>query len=312
MNVKRHALTLAVVVLVSTAVPVLGASPSAEFDGNVAETPAGETAEIPVTLSETDNATVTVGSESVNYVATVVVGDGNGDRNVTLRYNTSKAGHGGAFSVADGADNVTVVDETELSDDHLLAPGSYELTVAPGNRSGANATDVAALVVGEPESDEDPETETATPGPYAGHVTDIEGGVVVAHAQNQTITGSLDLEPGTEVQVRVQGDQFIRTATTNVTDDGRFRVSFDFDDSVGENGTEFTVSVRANDETQTEVMGVVRTPPTETTETTKQAVQDETTETTTDSQDGSTPGFGLSTAVLALTAVALLALRRDD
>ncbi|WP_137284966.1 BGTF surface domain-containing protein [Halorussus salinisoli] len=315
MQRKRRTLTLALVVLLSTTAPVLGTSPSAEFDAGTVETTAGETAEIPVGLSNTDTATVTIGSEAVNYVATVVVRDGNGDRNVTLQYDTSNAGHGGAFSVTVEADTVTVENETDLDDDHLLTVGIYDLAVAPGNASDANATDVSRLVVTRPpESDSEPETETTTPGPYAGHVADIEDGVVVARAKNQTITGTVDLTPGTVIQVLARGDTFVQSETATVTDGGRFRASFDFEGlpSDVENGTEFTLRVRANGESQKEVTGVFRTPPTnrETAETTKRAVQDETTESTTHTED--VPGFGLSTGVLALAAVALLALRRGE
>lgn len=312
MNWRYRALALAVIVLVSTSVPALGATPSAEFDADVVETTAGETAEIPVTLSETDTATVKIGSERVNYIATVAVHDGNDDQTVTLQYDTSKAGHGGAFSVADDADTVTVESETDFDDEHLLDAGSYELAVAPGNESAENETDVATLAISESESDTETGTETTTPGPHAGHVTDIEDGVVVAQAQNQIVTGTLDLEPGTEILVEARnGGQFLKTNVTTVADDGGFRASFDFDDlpSDSGNGSEFDVVIRVDGEKHQEVTGVIRTPPT--TETTEQAMQDETTRDSSQSQDGSIPGFSLVTGAVAVTAVALLALRRD-
>lgn len=309
---------LAAVVLLSAVGPIAGVaatdgdSPSAELDADVVEVTAGETAEIPIVLSGTDSAVVKIGSENVNYVATVVVHDEKDDGRVTLQYNTSKAGHGGAFSVPDYTnsddDGVTVRNETEFDPDHLLATGSYPITVYAGsNVSEGNETDVGTLAV---ESSEEPSTtETTTVGPYAGYTDDIENGVVVAAARNQTITGELDVSPGTEVVVEARaGGTFLKTTAVNVTDDGRFRATFDFDGVP--NGTEFQILIRVDDQRVAEVDGVLRTPPTTTTPTTttEQAMQDEsTTEMTPSSNGGTIPGFGLATGVLALGAVVLLA-----
>ncbi|WP_135853075.1 DUF7827 domain-containing protein [Halorussus salinus] len=317
MKVRYRALILAALLLVSTTAPVLGASPDAEFGESVVTTEAGETAEIAVTLSDTETATVRIGSEAVNYIATVTLRDGNGDGNVVLQYDTAKAGSGGAFAVAADADSVSVTDETDLGEQSGLDAGTYDLAVAPGNASLEEKTDVATLSLAESgSSDANTETETTASSQYAGHVADIDGGVVVAPAVNQTIAGQLDIEPGTEIQVTVKGTegvQFLKSRQTTVADGGRFRASFDFSDlpSEGENATEFQIAVRANDEVQREATGVVRSPPTA--ETTKQAVSDETTTATaTTTQDGSIPGFSLVTGLLALVGAALVALRRAE
>lgn len=319
MKVRYRALILAALLLVSTTAPVLGASPDAEFGESVVTAEAGETAEISVTLSDAETATVRIGSDAVNYVATVTLRDGNGDGTVVLRYDTAKAGSGGAFAVAADADSVSVDDETDLGDQSPIAAGNYELAVAPGNAGLDDETDVATLALAESgSSDADTERETTASGEYAGHVTDIRNGVVVAPAVNQTIIGQLDLEPGTEILVTVKGTrsvQFLKTNRTTVGDGGRFRASFDFSGlpSEGENATEFRLEVRVNDEVQREASGAVRSPPTA--ETTKQAVQDEATETVrgeTTSQDGSVPGFSVVTGLVALVGVALVALRRAE
>ena len=307
-RIHRSAVLVAIL-LVAATTPVAGASPDATFESDLVVVTAGETADVTLELSDTDTATVTVGSEHVNYVATVVARDGNGDGAVTLRYNTTAAGHGGAFAAADDADNVTVESETEFDADHLLAAGDYGLSVAPGTNA-SNATDVGTLVVeAPPETSTETVTETSTPSPYAGHVDDIENGVVVAPARNQTITGTLNLTEGTEIVVTAKkGGEFLKTQATTVGKDGRFRASFDFDDVSTEN-SEFNVEIRANDEAVTEITGVFETPPT--TSTTEQALQDETTGETTDApQSGDIPGFGLSTGVLALAASGLLLFRR--
>ncbi len=317
MKARYRALILAALLLVSTTAPVVGASPDAEFGESVFATEAGETAEIAVTLSDTETATVRIGSEAVNYVATVTVRDGNGDGNVVLRYDTAKAGSGGAFAVAADADSVSVTDESDLGEQSGLDAGTYDLAVAPGNASLDEETDVATLSLAESgSSDGDTETETTASSQYAGHVADIQNGVVVAPAANQTITGQLDLEPGTEILVTAkgtQGVQFLKTHRTTVADGGRFRASFDFSDFPTENETEFRIEVRVDDEAHREATGVIRSPPTA--ETTKQAVRDETTDTVrgeSTPQDGSIPGFSLVTGLLALVGVALVALRHAE
>lgn len=150
MKRKYRSLVLTLIVLLSATVPTVGAAPDAEFDSDKVEVTASETVDITVALSKTDAAVVTIGSEQVNYIATVVARDGNGDGTVTLRYSTSNAGHGGAFSVADDADNATVESETDFDADHLLAAGAYDLSVAPGSDASTNnETDAATLVVTE-------------------------------------------------------------------------------------------------------------------------------------------------------------------
>ena len=307
-----RSLVLALIVLLSATNPAVGAAPDAEFGSDRVEVTAGEAADITVALAETDAAVVTIGSKRVNYIATIVVQDGNGDGTVTLRYDTSNAGHGGAFAVADGADDVTVESESEFDADHLLAAGAYDLSVAPGsNASASDETDAATLTVTEPPKTLT-ETDTSTPGPYAGHVDDIEDGVVVAPAQNQTVTGTLDLDRGTEITVAARKDgAFLKTRTATVDEDGRFSVSFDFDD-VSSEDPEFEIRIRADGERLEDVTGKFETPPpTQTATTTNQAMQDETNQKTAEpSQDGSVPGFGLVTGVVALAAAGLLVRRR--
>lgn len=302
MRRRHHALILATALLVSAAAPTLGAQASAEFDHSHVTTDAGDTVEIPVTVTNTDSATVRIGSEAMNYVATVTLRDGNDDRTITLRYDTRKAGHGGVFSVIEDADEVTVRSETEFDDGQRLDPGSYDLAVAPGSGSLDEATDVATLVVTESAQSTSDSSPTTT-SQYAGRVADVRGGVTVAPEVNQTITGDIDLEPGTPVQVRLKstnGTQFLKSGETTVTENRQFRVSFDFDGLQTESGnrTEFRIEVRADGEVQKRANGVVRTPPT-----------NETTTTTT--KAGSVPGFGLTTGVVALIAASVLAVRAE-
>ncbi|MFC7046515.1 hypothetical protein ACFQH6_14880 [Halobacteriaceae archaeon GCM10025711] len=196
-----HGLVVVSLVLASVAaVPASGAGADASFEANVVSVTAGETAEIPVTLAEADAAVVTVGDpDEVNYEAVVVIEDGDGDGTVTLQFNTTTAGRSDAFGVAADADTVSVANESSLSVDGPLDAGDYDLAVHPGTDPAADdQSDVATLVIQETGPSKKSSTTTDAPGPNAGYVDDLADGVVVAPAQNQTITGSVDVDEGTE------------------------------------------------------------------------------------------------------------------
>ena len=122
---------------------------SASFNQSVVTEEQGDVATIGVNLDGTQNATVVVGSEDVNYQSRVVVRDVDGDGNVTLRMNTFVAGRGvgetGGFTAA-GADEIL---NYTLLTDPLQSPldaGRYPTTL----RLGENRTGVGALVLTEP------------------------------------------------------------------------------------------------------------------------------------------------------------------
>lgn len=74
--------------------------------------------------------------------------------------------------------------------------------------------------------------------------------VTVSNTTGQTIAGSADLEPGTELRVSVQSTgnttpQFYRQETVTVGDDGRWEAAFDF--SAQQAGDRFNVTVEATD-----------------------------------------------------------------
>ncbi|WP_227356983.1 BGTF surface domain-containing protein [Haladaptatus salinisoli] len=138
--------------------------------------------------------------------------------------------------------------------------------------------------------------------------------VTVERATNQTISGETTLDPGTEVVVVASSPgTFYKTKQVNVTENGTFDATFDFERF--DDGTEFEVVVKRDGVSLASVDGVVGEQATTTTASTT-ALSSSTTETTdtttgtteTTSQNGQ-PGFGLGVALAALAGVALLARR---
>lgn len=92
-----------------------------------------------------------------------------------------------------------------------------------------------------------------------GTALDYDGDrLTVRNEPGQLIRGTTDLEPGTEVRVRLHsgGDQaFVKQRMATVRDDGRFAASFDFTDI--EPGMTFRISVAHDGDRLTYVTGEV-------------------------------------------------------
>ncbi|SEL48940.1 DUF7827 domain-containing protein [Haloferax larsenii] len=185
--------------------------------------------------------------------------------------------------------------------------------------------------------DEDTSMATSFENVEAEHTFDMDP-ANVTNAEGQTVTGTTDVAPGTELTIRVKSDgdtqpRFLKTATAYVTENNTFSATFDFS---GQNvGDTFTVTasgagdVASDEEVDGNVVESVETAtptPEETTETPEQTTEtpepttetpEPTTETseptteTTETTSSDTPGFGIAVALVALVAAALLAVRRD-
>ena len=164
--------------------------------------------------------------------------------------------------------------------------------------------------------------------------------VVVGAAADQTISGTTNIAPGSEVSIRAQGTgdaRFVEEITGLVVqEDGSFSATFDFSDV--EVGSEFEAELRGDlqgdddgdnfvadglvqeaQPTETTEPPATTTEPTPTTEEPTPTTEEPTptteeptptptpTETTTE-----TPGFTMGLALVALLGAALLALRRDN
>ncbi|KAB1198466.1 MULTISPECIES: BGTF surface domain-containing protein [Haloferax] len=131
----------------------------ADFAQNVVTDQRGDVVAIPITLSNTDVATVTIGSEDQGYAANVTVEDGNDDGEVILLWDSSKSTTDtnvgtAVFDVDDSDDDILTGSDgqtevtTPTSD--LIDAGDYDLEVRTGDTAtDDNADNVGTLVLEE-------------------------------------------------------------------------------------------------------------------------------------------------------------------
>ena len=166
--------------------------------------------------------------------------------------------------------------------------------------------------------------------------------VQLEHSGGTTVSGSTNLAPGTEASIRIRSDSsvspsFVKTISTEVADDGSFSGTFDFSSQsagdtadvslrVGGNVIDESADGRVVDAVSTETAATPK-PDTDTPEPdTETEIPEPDTETETSepgtategptdeptSTPTSTPGFGVIVALTALSAAALLAVRRGN
>jgi len=135
---------------------------SARFDvagTNTVTVERGDVAEIPVSLSTTDIATVHLGSESRNYLVRLRVRDDDNDGRVTITWNTDRARRtadpGDAFGVTDAVDDIVdakrlVGTEPFVEPDSRVVAGTYPLNVSV--ESVTNETDVGNVDLRPPDA----------------------------------------------------------------------------------------------------------------------------------------------------------------
>ncbi|MFC4549992.1 MULTISPECIES: BGTF surface domain-containing protein [Halorussus] len=117
-------------------------------------------------------------------------------------------------------------------------------------------------------------------------------------AENRTVRGTTDAEPGTNLTVMVHGDDFERKRNVSVRENGSFAAEFDLSDVPP--GANATVSVRRGSLVVSDSVNVTI------------AAKNETTTAAETEADAPIPGFGAPAALAALlAALALVASRRD-
>ena len=117
-----------------------------EDGGNAVAVTQGETAEIPLSMSDGGSKTLSVGSEATNYRINATVSDDDGDGEVLVLFDTAAAGTDGAtLVVADDGDSLTVT-ESEPDLPSTLDPAAYPYRVFAG-RATDNASTVGRLVI---------------------------------------------------------------------------------------------------------------------------------------------------------------------
>ena len=153
----RYGVALATVVVLAAVVGAIPATaqdpgratdrPTASFERSTVSEERGDIAAIGLNLSGTTSATVTVGSEAVNYETNVTVNDSDGDGRVTLLMNTYIAGQGTEDRVYETAEGDAVVETNRTTDplDSPLETSRYNLSVRVEDRR----TDTATLALTE-------------------------------------------------------------------------------------------------------------------------------------------------------------------
>ncbi|MFA9426504.1 BGTF surface domain-containing protein [Natronorubrum sp. A-ect3] len=119
----------------------------AQFDQSTYEQNVGDVAEFTVEHDSTDDVYVNVTDEDEFYTATLYIDDIEDEDNVTVEFNSYKAGHGDdAFDVDEG--DLTVVDQTNIDSEFNLVAGDYELEAyVEDPQDGADEVDAAVLLL---------------------------------------------------------------------------------------------------------------------------------------------------------------------
>lgn len=141
---------LGCVLTAAMAIPAaVAASGTATFSSGGYQVTEGDRGEFTVELTDTENATVTIGSERAGYQAVVTVIDGDDDGEVTITFNTATAGDGrttNTYTPTTAADTIRTVRTETTVDDGQLDPGIYDLTVTTsGQQTGISGIAVTEL-----------------------------------------------------------------------------------------------------------------------------------------------------------------------
>ena len=225
----------------------------------------------------------------------------------------------GNVSVIPDQENSTLYLVLDTSNNNISTDEEWELGVTLGEDS--------PLVSGD--EDETAYTTFSVQEASASVNVNSEDIVEVEAAEEQTISGTSTLTPGSEITVRVASsggsNPFVLSKKVTVAEDGSWEGTFDFSDA--EVDQEFTVKLSSFDvEADGMVVEQVGTPtptatptptPTPSPTPTPTATPDDGTPTATEDpgttapEDGQ-PGFGVIVSLIALLGAALLAARRFD
>ncbi|MEA5385770.1 surface glycoprotein [Haloarculaceae archaeon H-GB2-1] len=178
---------------------------AASLQSSIVTDHAGDVVQIPVSVSNTDEATVVVGSATEdNYVANLSVRDGDDDGEVVVLFNTFTAGTGtsgsasGVFSVEDSDDKLIESHENESAglfdiaraNESTLDPSDYNVEVYAGDNADPDAVtadsadDIGTVSLLEPSVDET--TLHVLPNGREGDVDDLES--LQENLENDNIT----------------------------------------------------------------------------------------------------------------------------
>lgn len=149
--------------------PAASSSGSASLATRTVSAQQGTVMDIPVTLTNTASARMTLGSRDLNYLVTLDVHDVDGDGRVTVRWDTGVAGQtgdeSGAFSAAGGSDEVRNVTRSTGQLPGPIAAESYSISLSVGGTE--TGLGLATVTLPETTTTEEPD-EACTPGHTAG------------------------------------------------------------------------------------------------------------------------------------------------
>jgi len=161
---------------------------------NVVTVSQGETAEIPVSVTDGGKKTLSVGSEAVNYQINATVSDDDSDGEVLVLFDTAAAGTDSeTLSVADDGDSVTVTaPEPELPS--TLAPGTYSYRLFDGETTGGTPAVGTLVIEANETANEEFEVEETAEFGFEESVTRVQQGdtgripIVLATADAATVS----------------------------------------------------------------------------------------------------------------------------
>lgn len=206
----------------------------------------GDTVGVPVTFGNESALTLVVdGSPFVDYQRTVTIRDGNDDGLGVVQFETDPADGEPVVSSAYDGDEIARVEAGPNSTGPLPAE-TFDVTVYRGESTAREAA-LGTLDVRGTSSSQSPN----------GTISHDGDRLTLAAGPGQEITGETDLEPGSEVTVRIESEDparpFVIRPEVTVAEDGRFTAVVNL--SHGRVGTNFTAELRHGGETLDEVDG---------------------------------------------------------
>ncbi|WP_342764840.1 BGTF surface domain-containing protein [Haloarcula sp. Atlit-7R] len=180
-------------------VPDIQTPTETDSDDKVVTVPQGGTAEIPISMSDGGDKTLSVGSEAVNYQINATVSDEDDDGEVLVLFDTAAAGTDSeTLSVADDGDSLTVT-ATEPDLSSTLAPAAYTYRVFESRETDATPTTGTLLIEANETATEEFEVEETAEFGFEESVSNVQQGdtdrisIVLTSADAATISiGSPD------------------------------------------------------------------------------------------------------------------------
>jgi uncharacterized lipoprotein YbaY len=157
-------------------VPDIKTPTETDSDEKVVTVSQGGTAEIPVSMTDGRNKTLSVGSEAVNYQINATVTDGDDDGEVLVLFDTAAAGTDAeTLSVADDGDSLTVT-TTEPTLSSTLDPAAYTYRVFDSRETDDTPTTGTLLIEANETANEEFEVEETAEFGFEESVSRVQQG----------------------------------------------------------------------------------------------------------------------------------------